>query len=273
MLLRLRRLVRAVSLWGVVVGLALAWSSGATASSYVDTNGNVIDPIEGCFGPCFPLTYSGPNLGPFVSLGNVNLSYANLPGADLRGANLDGANLYHADLPGADLSNASFVGAELGSATFYGANLFNADFSGTGWSGGDFWNANASYADFSHASFYLAYMNGGNFRHANLSFTNPWSNPQYGPPTCSYGNTDFSYANFSGAIINGAMNGPCVISVGAFYSVDAVDSDGNPIPDTIFSGFDPIAAGWTLIPEPNTALLLGIGMMGLGMRRRTRRGC
>ncbi len=27
------------------------------------------------------------------------------------------------------------------------------------------------------------------------------------------------------------------------------------------------------VPEPNTALLLGIGMMGLGMRRRTRRGC
>ncbi|HIF12522.1 MAG TPA: PEP-CTERM sorting domain-containing protein, partial [Dehalococcoidia bacterium] len=28
------------------------------------------------------------------------------------------------------------------------------------------------------------------------------------------------------------------------------------------------AAGWTLIPEPSTALLLGLGLVGLGVRRR-----
>ncbi|HIM00327.1 MAG TPA: PEP-CTERM sorting domain-containing protein, partial [Myxococcales bacterium] len=32
--------------------------------------------------------------------------------------------------------------------------------------------------------------------------------------------------------------------------------------------FDPVAAGWTLIPEPSTALLLGLGLVGLGVRRR-----
>jgi len=34
------------------------------------------------------------------------------------------------------------------------------------------------------------------------------------------------------------------------------------------AGFDPEAAGWTLVPEPGTTLLMGLGLPGLASRRR-----
>jgi hypothetical protein len=35
------------------------------------------------------------------------------------------------------------------------------------------------------------------------------------------------------------------------------------------TGFDPVAAGWTLVPvpEPGTALLMGLVLAGLALRR------
>jgi hypothetical protein len=34
------------------------------------------------------------------------------------------------------------------------------------------------------------------------------------------------------------------------------------------TGFDPAAAGWKLVPEPSTALVVAIGLVGIAPRRR-----
>lgn len=46
---------------------------------------------------------------------------------------------------------------------------------------------------------------------------------------------------------------------------------GSPLydPNTDFTGtgFDPVAAGWTFVPEPDTALFLGLGLAALAARK------
>ena len=135
--------------------------------------------------------------------------------------------------PEADLSNADLEWAALFYANLTYANLSNASLSNSYLEGADLSNANLIDADLSNAELWDANLSEADlsgvvlFNATGIGHTNG-SAPFYDA------NTDFTNA-WTGSI--------------------------GEIP------FDPVAAGWTLVPEPSTALLLGLGLTALAVRR------
>jgi hypothetical protein len=107
-------------------------------------------------------------------------------------------------------------------------------------SGANLWDANLSNANLNGANLTGANLSGAFWYYATLS------------------GATLTGANLTGANLTGAMN--------LQYAFGTPDYDAL----TNFTGtsFDPVAAGWNLVPEPSTALLLSIGLVGMAARRR-----
>ncbi len=162
-------------------------------------------------------------------------AHIDLAQADLHAANLAGAVLFGAVLRGATLTGANLSGADLIGANLTGANLTGANLTGASLLFADLTNTTLSNADLTGA-----FLTGADFTNANLT------------------DTDFRDANLSNALnLASATSGP-----GTLYSL-ATDFTG--------TGFDPVAAGWTLVAEPIPALstegllLLCLLLTGLGI--------
>ena len=136
-------------------------------------------------------------------------------------------------------------GANLNSADLFYANLGNANLA----------SAFLPFANLANAYLYNADLLGAILGEADLSGADLTT----ADLTYAYlGNADLTNADLSGAILANAV-GLSSSSGAALYDINT---------DFTGTGFDPVAAGWTLVPEPSAALLTGLGLAGLAARRR-----
>ena len=141
-----------------------------------------------------------------------------------------------ATLADVDLTGANLLGVVLTDAIMTGANL-----TGTILAAADLAGAFLSSANLSDATFGSAYSG------LNVILTG----------------TDLTRANLSG------VTGLAFVTGVPYY--DALTNFSGAWTDNGTIPFDPVAAGWNLIPEPSTALLLYLGLVGLSTGRRSMR--
>ena len=162
-----------------------------------------------------------------------------LYGLFLRGSQLSSGDLSGSDLRGSDLSDSDLAGADLSNSILLGSN-----FSG----------ANLAYADLEGAV-----LSGVNFARANLYGANLGGAKLLG--------ADLDSANLSGSDLSAATYLQ-TISGAVTYDIHTNFSNAWANEGTV--AFDPVSAGWVLVPEPSTVVLLGLGLC-LGSRTHRRR--
>ena len=268
---------------GLCLPSALAWTA-----TYELTDGEVEEILDR---DGAPHSYSGTDLAPDVYTLDADLQNAALPDAALEGAVLEEANLQSADLSRADLDFGDLFGANLTNAILDAASLDNAFLNECDLEGASLVGANLNDADFEpidgstqlkNANFtdalmalgYLGYVkaHGTNFTRADLReatlFSGEFRSANFTDADLT--GVDGVLADFRSATVTGADFSAADLAeatnlgttTGAAYYDDLTSFD-----DT---GFDPVAAGWILSPEPGAALLAAAMLIALGGHARRR---
>ena len=188
------------------------------------------------------LDYDGPNLMPGANLVEANLANADLTDATLSSANLRNAYLTNANLRNAYLANANLAGADLTDATLVGVQ--SGGITGiplalptAGPYGNAQWQLIDGYLIGPVADLTGAILTDSNLSNTDLvgaNLTNALLNGVH------LANADLYNANLSGAdltdanLLNADLTG--VIGSAKYNSATILPA-----------GFDPVAAGWTLV--------------------------